>query len=248
MTRTALVTGGGAGIGGGISLRLGKEGMNVGVLDINPAAIEKTVAAITAAGGKAVGLQADVSKRTEVNAAVAKLRQTFGPVTVLVNNAAIIEFFPFADITDEIWDRTMAINTRGPLICAQAVLPDMTAAKWGRIVNISSSGAQTGAPTAVPYTSSKAAIWGMTRSMALELAPLGITVNNIPPAAITGTPNWHKNLDKFPIPEEQFLKGIPVGRFGQPEDIGHAVAWLVSEGSSYITGQTIGVNGGRYFT
>jgi 2-hydroxycyclohexanecarboxyl-CoA dehydrogenase len=248
MTRTALVTGGAAGIGLGISLRLAKEGMNVGVLDINPAAIETALATIKGAGGKAIGLQADVSKRDQVNAAVAKLREAFGPVTVLVNNAALIEFTPFAEISDEQWDRTMAINTRGPIICAQAVLPDMKAAKWGRIVNISSSGAQTGAPTAVPYTSSKAAIFGMTRSMALELGPLGITVNNIPPGAITGTPNWHNNLARFPIPEEQFLKSISVGRFGQPEDMGHAVAWLVSEGSGYINGQTIGVNGGRYLT
>jgi 2-hydroxycyclohexanecarboxyl-CoA dehydrogenase len=248
MTKTALVTGGGAGIGEGISRRLAKEGMAVGVLDINAAYMEKTVAAIKTAGGKAVGLQADVSKRDQVTAAVAKLREAFGPVTVLVNNAALIEFSPFADISDETWDRTFAINVRGPFICTQAVLPDMKAAKWGRIINISSSGAQTGAPTAVPYTTSKAAMWGMTRSLALELGPLGITVNNIPPAAIKGTPNWHSNLAKFPIPEEQFVKSIPVGRAGEPEDIANAVAWLASESTSYVTGQTIGINGGRYLT
>jgi 2-hydroxycyclohexanecarboxyl-CoA dehydrogenase len=245
MAKTALVTGGGAGIGEGIVLRLVKAGMSVGVMDINAAAAEKVAKDVNAAGGKAIALVADVSKADQVKAAVDKLRAAFGPVTVLVNNAGLIQFIPFADLSVEQWDRTFEVNVRGPFICAQAVLPDMKAAKWGRIINISSSGGQTGAPTAVAYTSSKAAIWGLTRSLALEYAPFGVTVNNIPPAAIKDTPNWHSNLERFPIPVDQFLKSVPVGRFGLPEDIGNAVAWLASEESSYITGQTIGVNGGR---
>src|SRR5437016_3388130 len=136
--------------------------MAVGVMDIDATGAEKVAADIKAAGGKAVALVADVSERDQVNAAVEKLRQALGPVTVLVNNAGIIQVIPFMEISVEQWDRTFEVNVRGSFNCIQAVLPDMKAAKWGRIINISSSGAQTGASTLVAYASSKAAIWGLT--------------------------------------------------------------------------------------
>jgi 2-hydroxycyclohexanecarboxyl-CoA dehydrogenase len=242
MTKVALVTG--AGVGEGIALRLAKAGMAVGVLDVNAADAEKVSADIKAKGGKALALVADVAKTDQVSAAVEKLRQAFGPVNVLVNNAGIIQIIPFMELSVDQWDRTFEVNVRGSFNCIQAVLPDMMAAKWGRIINISSSGAQTGASTLVAYASSKAAIWGLTRSLALEFGAYGITVNNIPPAAIKGTPNWERNKDRAPFPEEQFFKKIAVGRPGTPEDIGDAVTWLASEESGYITGQTIGLSGG----
>jgi 2-hydroxycyclohexanecarboxyl-CoA dehydrogenase len=131
------------------------------------------------------------------------------------------------------------------MICAQAVLADMKAAQWGRIVNISSSSAQTGAVNMIAYSSSKGAVVTMTRSMAQEFGPLGITVNNIPPGSVMGTIMSEANRDKFQIPTEVLLSSLPVRRMGEPNDIANACAWLCNDETGYVTGQTIGVNGGR---
>jgi 2-hydroxycyclohexanecarboxyl-CoA dehydrogenase len=144
MAKTALVTGAAAGIGKACALRLAREGVQVGVLDLDLAGCEKVVAEIKAAGGKAVALKASIADRPQVQAAVDKLRKELGPITILVNNAGIAEFIPFEELTDAQWDRMFEINTKGTFIVTQIVLPDMKAAKWGRIVNISSSSAQTG--------------------------------------------------------------------------------------------------------
>ena len=245
MAKTALVTGAAAGIGKACAMRLAREGHNVGVLDLNIAGCEDVVAEIKAAGGKAIALGASIADRGQVTAAVTKLREAFGPVTVLVNNAGISTFFPFEDLTDEIWDKMFEINTKGTFIVTQVVLPDMKAAKWGRIVNISSSSAQTGSVTQVHYSASKGAVVAMTRSLAQELGPHGITVNNIPPGAVMGTIMSEENRHRFQVPMETFQKLIPVGRTGVAEDIANACSWLCSEDSSYVSGQTIGVNGGR---
>lgn len=243
--KVALVTGAAAGIGAACAKRLAKEGIAVGVLDLDEARCADTVAAIKEARGDAIALGADVSKRDQVFAAVQKLRDTFGPVTILVNNAGVTDFTPFEDVTDELWDFIYAINVRGPMVLTQAVLPDMKAAHWGRIVNISSSSAQTGAVNMIPYSSSKGAVVTMTRSMAQEFGPLGITVNNIPPGSVMGTIMSEANRDKFQIPSEVLLSTLPVRRMGEPDDIANACVWLCNDASSYVTGQTIGVNGGR---
>jgi len=243
--KVALVTGAAAGIGAACAKRLAKEGIAVGVLDLDEARCADTVAAIKEARGDAIALGADVSKRDQVFAAVQKLRDTFGPVTILVNNAGVTDFTPFEEVTDELWDFVYAVNVRGPMIMTQAVLPDMKAAHWGRIVNISSSSAQTGAVNMITYSSSKGAVVTMTRSMAQEFGPLGITVNNIPPGSVMGTIMSEANRDKFQIPSEVLLSTLPVRRMGEPEDIANACAWLCNDASSYVTGQTIGVNGGR---
>ena len=195
-----------------------------------------------------MALGADVSNREQTFAAVAQLRAEFGPVTVLVNNAGVTDFTPFEDITDERWDLVYAINVRGPMICTQAVIGDMKAAHWGRVINISSSSAQTGAINMVTYSSSKGAVVTMTRSMAQEFGPFGITANNIPPGSVMGTIMSEANRDRFQIPTEVLLSTIPVRRLGEPDDIANACSWLASEASSYVTGQTIGVNGGRVLT
>jgi 2-hydroxycyclohexanecarboxyl-CoA dehydrogenase len=246
--KTALVTGAAAGIGAACAKRLAKDGMAVGVLDLDAERCADTVAAIKAAGGMAMALGADVSNREQTFAAVAQLRAEFGPVTVVVNNAGVTDFTPFEDITDERWDLVYAINVRGPMICTQAVIGDMKAAHWGRVINISSSSAQTGAIGMVTYSSSKGAVVTMTRSMAQEFGPFGITANNIPPGSVMGTIMSEANRDRFQIPTEVLLSTIPVRRLGEPDDIANACSWLASEASSYVTGQTIGVNGGRVLT
>lgn len=243
--KTALVTGAAAGIGKACALRLAREGMAIGVLDLDLEGCQKVVAEIEAAGGRAVALKASIADRAQVTEAVDKLRAAFGPVTVLVNNAGISNFIAFEALTDNDWDRMFEINAKGTFIVTQVVLPDMKAAAWGRIVNISSSSAQTGSVEQVHYSASKGAVITMTRSLAQALGPLGITVNNIPPGSVMGTIMSEANKHRFQMPMEQLVRMIPVRRTGEPDDIANACAWLVSEASSYVTGQTIGVNGGR---
>jgi NAD(P)-dependent dehydrogenase (short-subunit alcohol dehydrogenase family) len=247
MQKTAIVTGAGSGIGRAIAHRLAEDGLAVAVLDLN----EGSAAAVTDELGQkghealAVG-GVDVSDRGQVNAAVERVRRELGPVLVLVNNAGLPGFDPFLSITDEQWDRIMAVNLNGPFYCTQAVLPDMIEAGWGRIVNISSSSAQGGQQYMVHYVSSKAGLIGFTKALALEFGPKGITVNTIPPGFVD-TPMLRAS-------EQQGLLGgavddhaqrTPVRRAGRPEDIAAACGFLVSEDAGYITGQVIGVNGGR---
>jgi 2-hydroxycyclohexanecarboxyl-CoA dehydrogenase len=245
MQKVALVTGAAAGIGRACSVRLARAGNAIGVLDLDEKRCADTVAEIQAAGGKAVALGADISKRSQVQAAVAKLRAAVGPITILVNNAGMAEFLPFEQITDERWDNMFAVNVRGTFIVTQEVLPDMKAANWGRIVNISSSSAQTGTKVQVHYSASKGAIVSMTRSLAEALGQFGITVNNIPPGSVMHTIMSEANRDRFPIPIETLIANMPVRRLGEPDDIANACAWLCDEATGYVTGQTIGVNGGR---
>ena len=247
-TKVALVTGAAAGIGAACAKRLAQDGMAVGVLDLDAERCAETVAAIKAAGGKAVALGADVSRRDQVFAAVGKLRAELGPVTVLVNNAGVTDFTPFEEITDELWDFVYAVNVRGPMLCTQAVLGDMKAAKWGRIVNIASSSAQTGVGSMITYSSSKGAIITMTRSMAQAFGPHGVTVNTIPPGSVYGTIMSEANRGRVKNPAGDLLGSIPVGRTGEVSDIANGCSYLCSEGASYVTGQILGINGGRVVT
>jgi 2-hydroxycyclohexanecarboxyl-CoA dehydrogenase len=248
MARTALVTGAAAGIGRACALRLAQEGFCVGVLDLDLEAGALVVSEIVAAGGRAVALKADVAERAQVRDAVAELRERLGPITVLVNNAAISGIVRFQELDDSAWDRMMAINARGAFVVTHVVLPDMEAAKWGRIINMSSSSAQTGGASMAHYAASKGAVIALTRSLALELGPLGITANVIAPGAVMNTAMWEANQQRFTVAPEVLAKSVPVRRNGEPEDIAHAVAWLASEQSGYVTGQTISVNGGRYMS
>jgi NAD(P)-dependent dehydrogenase (short-subunit alcohol dehydrogenase family) len=245
--RVAIVTGAGSGIGRAIALRLAADGLTSAVLDLNGEAAEKVAGEIVERGGEAVALGGvDVSDRAQVDAAVAEVRTDVGPPLVLVNNAGVTGFKRFADITDEKWDRLMQVNHNGPFYCTQAVLPDMVAAGWGRIVNISSSSAQGGQPYMVHYVTSKAGLIGMTKALALELGPQGITVNTIPPGFID-TPMLRVSEEKGLLGGslEDNAEKTPVRRAGTPEDIAYACSFLVSEEAGYVTGQVIGVNGGR---
>lgn len=243
---TAVVTGGASGIGLAITEALVAQGTKVAIFDIQADAVTTQVGRLTAAGATVSGHVVDVSSRPQIEDAIALVREQLGPVLILVNSAGVEQFGKFSDITDDVWDRVMAINLRGPFMCSQAVLPDMKAAKWGRIVHISSSSAQAGQPFMGAYVSSKAGLIGLTKSMALELGPRGITVNTIPPGMVV-TPMTERAIaeGRFTNTIEHFASITPVRRAGEPADIANAAVFLCSDESSYITGQVIGVNGGR---
>jgi 2-hydroxycyclohexanecarboxyl-CoA dehydrogenase len=245
MAKTALVTGAAAGIGRACARRLARDGHNVGVLDLDKAEAQKVVDEITAEGGKALALGASIADRPGIEAAVRELREAFGPVQILVNNAGITMLDKFDDITDEQWDKVFEINTKGTFIVSQVVYPDMKAAKWGRIVNISSSSAQGGSPLQIHYSASKGAVIAMTKSMAAAFGRHGITVNNIPPGSVMQTVMSEAQKESWPMSEETLVQSLPVKRTGVPDDIASACSWLCQEDAGYVTGQTIGVNGGR---
>ncbi len=248
MTRIAIVTGGASGMGKATSLRFAREGRAVGVLDIDGQGAAAVADEINAAGGKAIALAADLGDRAQIEAAVAQTREALGPVTIVVNNAAVESFAPVAEVTDEDWDRLMAVNLKGAFVLIQAALPDMVAAGWGRVINVSAFGAQIGAPNMALYTASKGGVISMTRSMAVELGPQGITVNSVSPGFID-TPMARRAIDGdlFPVPYEQIIASYPIPRLGKPEEIAAACAYFASEDAGYVTGQLLGVNGGTAF-
>lgn len=232
-------------MGKATSLKLAADGHAVGIIDVDFDGANSVADAIVAAGGRALAVKADIGERAAVEQAVGLIREALGPITILVNNAAIENFSALEDLDDGTWDRLMAINLRGAYVAAQCVLPDMTAAGWGRIVNVSAFGAQIGAPNMALYTASKGGIISMTRSLAIELGPKGITVNSVSPGFID-TPMARRAIDGglFPVPYEQIIATYPIPRLGRPEDIAAACAFFASDAAGYITGQVLGVNGG----
>jgi 2-hydroxycyclohexanecarboxyl-CoA dehydrogenase len=242
--KVVVVTGAGSGIGKAMALRLAHDGAAVGVWDWNPDSAEQTAAEIFKAGGRAISCHVDCSARSDIGIAAARTRDAFGPILILVNNAGITGFIPVLEITEEAWDRMMAVNLKGPFLCTQEILPDMLAAAWGRIVNISSSSAQLGSSRMAHYASSKGGLIGLTRTLAIELATTGVTVNTIPPS-FCDTPM----LAEAPIDHDYYAKThVPMKRRSKPEELAAACAFLVSDEAGFITGQTINVNGGRFLS
>jgi 2-hydroxycyclohexanecarboxyl-CoA dehydrogenase len=244
MSRVAVVTGGASGMGEATCHELGRRGLKVAVLDVNESAAQRVSEDLRADGVTAVAVGVDVTDRPAVEHAFAKVRSELGPVTVLVTSAGVFGFSAFADITIESWSRIIDVNLTGTFHCCQVALPDMVSAQWGRIVMISSSSAQRGSPFAAHYAASKGAVITLTKSLAREYAPHGITVNNIPPSGIE-TPMQHLGQAGGYLPSnEQIASNIPLGYLGTGADVAAAVSFLCSEEARYITGQVLGVNGG----
>lgn len=245
--RTAIVTGGGSGIGRAIALRLAADGHRTAIIDLDADAADRVVTEIRDSGHDALAVGGvDVADRRAVDTAVGTIRDRFGPASVLVNNAGMTGFKKFLRIRDDVWNRILAVNLNGVFYCCQAVVPDMIDAGWGRIVNISSSSTHSGQPYMTHYVAAKAGVVGLTKSLALELGPEGITVNTIPPGFID-TPMLRNSESRGELAGsvDDHAQRTPVRRAGKPEDIAAACAFLVSDEAGYITGQVIGVNGGR---
>jgi 2-hydroxycyclohexanecarboxyl-CoA dehydrogenase len=245
--RVAVVTGAASGIGLGVARRLAEDGHAVALLDRDGGALDRAAADLVGQGHRASAHQVDVADRPGVERVFATVRQEHGPVTILVTSAGIESFDALLDITPEKWDQILAVNLTGTFTCMQLAAADMMADGWGRMVTISSSSAQSGAPNMAHYVASKGGVIGLTKALARELAGQGITVNTIPPT-IVDTPMARKAADVGNVAsiEDMGKMLVPLGRAGTPDDIAAACAFLCSDEAGYITGQLIGVNGGMY--
>ena len=245
-TRTAIVTGAARGIGAAVSQRLAADGFQVAVVDLDAASCAGTVDAITAAGGKALAVGADVSNEEQVAAAFERITAELGAPTVLINNAGILRDNLLFKMTVDDWDAVMNVHLRGAFLMTKAAQKHMTEANYGRIVNLSSTSAL-GNRGQANYAAAKAGMQGFTKTLAIELGKFGITANAIAPGFIQ-TDMTAATAERLKVPFDDFIKftaeQIPVARVGQPEDIAHAVSFLVSEGAGFVSGQVIYVAGG----
>ncbi|HQI95018.1 MAG TPA: SDR family NAD(P)-dependent oxidoreductase [bacterium] len=236
--KTALITGAGQGIGRGIAVRLARDGYNIAIADINLNNLAEAAQEISALGVRVLKIEADVSNARDVQHMIQATADEFGSLDILVNNAGIYPFTPFMDITEEQWDKVIAVNLKSVFLCSQAaarIMPD-----GSRIIMTSSVASMLGFSGLVHYCASKGGINGLVRALALELAPRQITVNAVAPGSIItpGTSNTDEGSQKATMAK------IPLGRLGKPQDIAAAVAFLASEGAGYITGQVLVVDGG----
>jgi NAD(P)-dependent dehydrogenase (short-subunit alcohol dehydrogenase family) len=229
-----------------IAEKLAARGDRVAILDLSGDAATTAAEKINADGGQAIGASADVSDRNAVEAALDRVRTELGPVEIMVTSAGLDAFTPFTEITMDAWQRMLAVNLTGTFNCLQPVIPGMVEAGWGRIVTISSSSAQSGAKKMAHYVASKGGVIALTKALALEYAPHGITVNTIPPGFID-TPMSRRAEAKGDLPQlDSVAKLTPVRRAGTGDDIAAACLFLCSEEAGYITGQALNVNGGWY--
>jgi 2-hydroxycyclohexanecarboxyl-CoA dehydrogenase len=246
VSRVAVVTGGASGIGLGVARRFAGDGHRVALLDRDGSAADAEAAKLRADGATVIAIEVDVAIRPSVDEAFAQVRTELGPCELLVTSAGIESFAAILDISVERWDQVIGVNLTGTFHCIQAALADMVPAAWGRIVTISSSSAQSGAPNMAHYAASKGGVISLTKALAVELARHGITVNTIPPSLVD-TPMARAAEAAGDFPGVDVVGPmVPLGRAGTPDDIAAACSFLCSEGGSYITGQLIGVNGGMY--
>jgi 3-oxoacyl-[acyl-carrier protein] reductase len=246
VARIAIVSGAARGIGASIARRLAADGLDVAVLDLDIAACAKTVAAVEALGRRALAVEVDVSDQASVASAMARVVGDLGAPTVLVNNAGVLHDRTLAHTTLEDWEWTIAVNLRGTFLMCKAVLPFMRAAGWGRIVNLSSTGALGGAGLS-GYSAAKAGVQGLTRTLAIELGRYGVTVNAVAPG-FTPTAMTAQIAERGGVSYEQMQHemslAVPVGRVGHPDDAAHAVSFFVDERSGFVSGQVLYVAGG----
>ena len=244
--RVAIVTGAARGIGAATACRLAGDGMAVAALDLEADACGATVAAITAAGGQAIAVGADVSQADQVDAAVGTVAGNLGPPTVLVNNAGVIRDNLLFKMADDDWDTVLGVHLRGAFLMSRAVQKYMVDQRYGRIVNLSSSSAL-GNRGQVNYSAAKAGMQGLTKTLAIELGPFGITANAVAPGFIV-TDMTAATATRIGVSFEDFQRNraelIPVRRVGQPEDVANTISFLASEGASFVSGQVIYVAGG----
>lgn len=239
--RVAIVTGGGQGIGFGVASCLARAGARVVVADAVQARITRAVAELETLGGPAFGVHVDVTRTESVNELVQATLTHFGKLDILVNNAGVVVVKPIAQQTEADWDRVVDVNLKGVFLCCHRVVQEMIKQQSGAIVNIASIAAFHYTVPHVPYAASKAGVVALTRDLAYEVARYGVRVNAIAPGPIE-TPMMGDALTQQQ--KEAYAKSIPLGRLGQPQDIGNAVAFLVSDAASFITGATLPVSGG----
>ncbi len=239
--RIALVTGGSGHLGAAICARLAAEGAHVVVHYHSGAeAAERVVAEITAQGGSAGALQADVTDASQIEAMVRSIHDEHKKIDILVNNAGITRDTLFVRMSEADWDAVVDTNLKSAFLCSKAVVRNMLRARYGRIINVSSIGGYMGAPGQANYSASKAGLWGFTRSLAREVASRNVTANCVAPGYFGGP-----MTDSIPADMvETILKIVPLGRYGEPRELASAVSFLASEDSSYITGQILIVDGG----
>ena len=244
--RVAVVTGGARGIGASIARKLSADGHAIAIIDLNEADCASIVDEINAAGGKAIGIGADVADEAAVEAAVARIVSELGAPTILINNAGVIRDNMLFKMTTMDWDTVMNVHLRGSFLMTRAVQSHMVDAKWGRIVNLSSTSAL-GNRGQVNYAAAKAGLQGFTKTLAIEHGRYGVTANAIAPGFIE-TDMIAATAERMGVSLSEFLEGaakqIPVGRTGVPEDIANATSFFVSEGASYTSGQVLYVAGG----
>lgn len=241
--KVAVVTGSSRGIGRAIAIKFAREGASVVVNSRKKADAEKVVKEIMEEGGRAVAIEADVSKAKDVQKLVAAAVKSFGKLDIFVNNAGIISFSSFLELKEEDWDALMAVDLRGVYLCMQAAAKQMIKqGKGGKIINISSIAGFIGIPRLAHYCAAKAGVIELTKEAAIELAPYKINVNSIGPGAIKT--DMTKGIEDDPEQLKQILARIPLGRLGEPEDIANAAAFLASDEADYMTGEVVFVDGG----
>ncbi len=244
--RVAIVTGAARGIGAATALRLAASGHAVAVIDLDEAACGATVSAVEAAGGRALAVGADVSDAAAVAAAFERVEAGLGAPTILVNNAGVLRDNLLFKMTDSDWDTVLGVHLRGAFLMSRAAQAYMTAAKWGRIVNLSSTSAL-GNRGQANYAAAKAGMQGFTKTLAIELGPFGVTANAVAPGFIVTdmTAATAARLKVgFDALQEHTANEIPVRRVGRPEDVANVVNFLASDEASFVSGQTIYVAGG----
>ena len=234
--KTVLITGGSRGIGAAMVRRFAAGGYRVAFIYEKAKEQAERLSAETGA----LAIQADIGVSSEARRAVIEAKAVLGEIGVLINNAAISSFSLFTDITEAAWERIFAVNVNGAFYCTQAVLPEMISRKQGSVINVSSMWGQVGASCEVHYSSTKAALIGMTRALAKEVGPSGITVNCIAPGVIATEMNAALDGETLAALAEE----TPLGRLGDPAEIAECAYFLSSDGARFITGQVIGVNGG----
>ena len=239
--KVAIVTGAGRGLGKGISEAFAKEGAKVVIAEYDLDVASETASGIEKSGGTALAAKTDVSSRTSVEETVKMAVAQFGGVDILVNNAGIIMPAMLTKMTDEQFDKVLAVHLKGTFICIQSVIPYMIEKKYGRIVNVTSSAGIRGTIGQINYSSAKGGIISMTKSAARELARYNITVNGIAPNVATRMTKVIRTDEKF---KDKYLSNIPLGRWAEPEEIARAFVFFASDDAAYITGQILNVDGG----